>query len=143
MKLLLCPDCGDIFNIKEVEKTCTCGLTRGHYVDNLNAIYSGGIPLGFANSTFLKAVREQPQSGRGKEFTAFVIQKDCPTFKEQKSVYLVDMLVKHAGICASVARRVIVQGAVKIDNKVEDNPAVKVQPLSEVEYNGKVYPVIN
>ncbi|NDD53220.1 hypothetical protein EBZ39_04985 [bacterium] len=83
MKLLLCPDCGDVFNLKEVEKSCLCGTTRGQYTDDLNAVYTGGIPIGFANSTFLRAVTQQPQSGRGKEFTAFVIPKECPTFKEQ------------------------------------------------------------
>jgi hypothetical protein len=142
VKLLICPDCGDLFNLTEIEKTCTCGFTRGRYVDNLNAVYSGGIPLGFANSTFVNAVRSQPQSGRGREFTAFVIPKECPTFKEQKPMYLVDVLVKQAGLSTSVARRVIVQGAVKVDTQIADNPGAVVPVMSEVEYDGRVYPVV-
>lgn len=83
MKLLCCPDCGDVFNLTdEVVKMCRCGTTRGKYVNELDAVYVGGIPLGFANSTFVAALRSQPESGRGKEFTAFVIPKECPTFKE-------------------------------------------------------------
>ncbi|NDD53219.1 hypothetical protein EBZ39_04980 [bacterium] len=58
-------------------------------------------------------------------------------------MYLVNLLVEKTGVCASVARRLIVQGEVKIDNKVEENPAVKVPPFSEVEYDGKVYIVNN
>ena len=81
MKLLLCEECGDVFNLKSEAKTCGCGHTRGQYVDDLNAVYDGGIPLGFANSSFLAAVIKQPASGRGKEFTAFVIPRECPTFK--------------------------------------------------------------
>lgn len=82
MKLLLCPECSDIFNLQAHVKTCGCGQARGQYIDNLNAVYSGGIPLGFANTTFLEAVANQPQAGDGKTFTAFVIPVMCPTFKE-------------------------------------------------------------
>lgn len=81
MKLLLCHECGDVFNLKSEVKTCSCGQTRGQYTDDLNAVYDGGIPLGFANSSFLEAVIAQPESGLGKEFTAFVIPRECSTFK--------------------------------------------------------------
>lgn len=82
MKLLMCPECADIFNLQRHVKTCSCGKARGQYTDDLNAIYSGGIPLGFANSSFVEAVRNQPQAGLGKVFTAFVIPVDCGTFTE-------------------------------------------------------------
>ena len=82
MKLLLCPKCSDIFNLQAHVKTCGCGQARGQYIDNINAVYSGGIPLGFANTTFLEAVRRRPQAGDGNTFTAFVIPVICPTFKE-------------------------------------------------------------
>ncbi len=90
MKLLLCRLCEDVFRILvNEERTCRCGRTKGRYEkDGLNAWYEGGahaVPLGFANDSFIRAVYQQPASGSlGKEFTAFVIQKDCPTFKERK-----------------------------------------------------------
>ena len=47
----------------------------------VHASYSGpGVPLGFANGSFTEALADQPQTGWGREFTAFVIEKDCPTF---------------------------------------------------------------
>lgn len=129
MKLLLCPDCGDVFNLSSAEKSCTCGTTRGYYVDNLNAVYEGGIPLGFTNSTFLNAVRTQPQSGLGREFTAFVIPKECPTFKEQTLTQLtplVDVVAKMTGADKSVARRMVVMGDITVNGKIVDNPGFRL-----------------
>ena len=33
MKLLLCLDCDDIFNLGYELKTCSCGTTKGKYTD--------------------------------------------------------------------------------------------------------------
>lgn len=82
MKLLLCEECSDIFNLSFEEKSCSCGKAKGQYLDEINAVYSGGIPLGFANTTFVRAILQRPESGAGKEFVAFVIPVDCPTFKK-------------------------------------------------------------
>lgn len=86
MKLLLCRNCGDIFPLLKQHRECSCGETYGKYLDDLNAEYCGdhAVPLGFANSTFLKALREQPARGMGVEFTAFVIAKECKTMKKVK-----------------------------------------------------------
>ena len=56
MKLLLCLDCDDIFNLGYELKTCSCGTTKGKYTDERNAIYCGvnAIPLGIANDSFSK-----------------------------------------------------------------------------------------
>jgi hypothetical protein len=85
MKLLYCKNCRDIFNLSYDVKTCSCGDTAGRYVDNLNAIYTGknAIPLGIGNSSFHEAINNQPLCGWGKEFDAFVIEVDCPTFKKK------------------------------------------------------------
>ena len=81
MKLLLCTECKDIFNLSMEQKICSCGKTKGQYIDHLNAEYEGpAVPLGFANFSFYHAVKKQPEEGFGKEFTAFVIEKQCPTF---------------------------------------------------------------
>lgn len=141
MKLLLCQDCGDVFNLKREVKTCGCGKTRGQYTDDLNAVYSGGIPLGFANSTFLEAVLRQPESGMGKEFTAFVIPHECPTFKPaDTSKPLVEYLADVGQMSMSMARRRVVQGAVKVNGEVVDNPAARLPPAPLViEYSGKTF----
>jgi hypothetical protein len=83
MKLLLCLDCDDIFNIGYEIKSCNCGATKGKYIDQQNAIYSGvnAIPLGFANNSFANAIRNQSVNELyGERFIAFVVPKECETF---------------------------------------------------------------
>lgn len=62
--------------------TCECGRSYGQYhEDGLHATIGGGdaVPLGFANSTLVRALENQPEEGMGKRFEAFVIPKKCPT----------------------------------------------------------------
>jgi len=84
MKLLLCLDCGDIFNLTAKEKKCGCGKTSGRYIDDLNAEYEGNAqPIGFSNGSFIEAIKVQrienkkvkPKNEccKGVEFTAFFI----------------------------------------------------------------------
>jgi hypothetical protein len=81
MKLLYCLKCSEIFNLDLSEKKCRCGKSKGQYTDNLNAWFKGPcLPLGIANDSFRTALKNQPETGIGKEFTAFVIEKDCRTF---------------------------------------------------------------
>lgn len=81
MKLLMCTNCMDVFNLKMEEKKCSCGKTRGKYLDEIQAVFSGpAIPMGFTNSSLIKAVNNQPLEGQGELFTAFVIPKSCNTF---------------------------------------------------------------
>ena len=88
MKLLFCKHCEDIVKLSYATRYCQCGATGGHCkVDGLNAVYYGpAIPLGFANSSFRKALRSQPEFGKGTDYKAFVIPKVCPTME------LVDVL---------------------------------------------------
>jgi len=83
MKLLFCQKCHSIFNLRKHEKKCECGETSGAYLeDGLHATYGGPcIPLGFANGDFNYAVNNQPEIPKGKKFTAFVIEKQCPTME--------------------------------------------------------------
>lgn len=84
MKLLLCKECQDIVRlIREEKRVCKCGKVGGKYTNNLNAIYFGemAVPIGFVNSTLVKALHKQPNEGMGENFTAFVIPKVCPTYK--------------------------------------------------------------
>lgn len=68
--------------MKREVKWCDCGKVGGKYVNDIDACYWGNdaIPLGFANDSFVEAVKNQPESGMGKRFIAFVIPKKCPTF---------------------------------------------------------------
>lgn len=82
MKLLLCLQCEDVFKLRLNEhKTCKCEKCGGMYVDNLNAIYYGNkvIPIGFDNFSLAPAIKQQPEMGKGKNFEAFVIPKQCST----------------------------------------------------------------
>lgn len=87
MKLLFCIRCGDVFNLTAANKKCSCGSTQGKYLSLLQAEYSGefAIPVGFSNEDFIYSVVNQPTSGAGKVFTAFVIPKDCSTFVKRDS----------------------------------------------------------
>ena len=85
MKLIYCKKCHDVVSMRYQERSCFCGKSKGKYLDNLNAEFSGPvIPLGFHNKYFHEALKNQPDANWGKQFTAFVIEKDCPTFKKKK-----------------------------------------------------------
>lgn len=85
MKLIFCPRCQDIFSLREVVRTCTCGYISGRYVDNVNAeISKYAIPLGIANSSFLNALLNRPTNGMGIEFDAFVIPRVCSSIVQDK-----------------------------------------------------------
>lgn len=85
MKLLLCKSCQDVIRLIPNEvRSCKCGNCSGKYINGIDAVYTGenAVPLGFANSTLVSSIRNQPQSGMGSNFTAFVIPVICPTFKK-------------------------------------------------------------
>ena len=88
MKLLFCRKCQDVFKLAaDYERTCKCGAVGGKYLeDGWHAVYWGvdAVPIGFANGTLGEAIRNQPIKGDGKRFQAFVIPKQCPTFKRLK-----------------------------------------------------------
>ena len=88
MKLLICPRCSDIFNLQVgVKRSCHCGKSSGLYTDNQNAtLYGDAIPIGFDNRSFVSALKKRPEYGQGKEFSAFIIPKRCPTisYDEEK-----------------------------------------------------------
>lgn len=82
MKLIFCKECCSVFSLSFDKKTCDCEKSWGQYErDGLNAKYGGeAIPLGFANNSFRTALNNQPKSGMGKDFSAFVIPAECSTF---------------------------------------------------------------
>lgn len=84
MKLILCKACSDIIALRHFPRQCFCGRSFGYYYEDSDsyAVYGGeAIPIGILNSTLHEAISCQPEGGMGKEFTAFVIPKQCPTFE--------------------------------------------------------------
>ena len=83
MKLILCKNCSDVFKLSQMMRSCKCGMAKGRYLNDIDAEYSGpsAVPLGFSNSTLVRAIDNQPEDGLGSEFIAFVIPKECPTMK--------------------------------------------------------------
>jgi hypothetical protein len=81
MKLIFCTECHDLFRMLTHERTCECGKSGGTYLeDGLHVEYWGpAVPLGFDNMSFARAVQNQPETGWGERFEAFVIEKQCPT----------------------------------------------------------------
>jgi hypothetical protein len=91
MKLLCCIRCNEIFSLSHTYKECDGKHGGGQYIDNLNAKVWGDekqvFVLGFANSSFISALRSQLAEGdskemmsyagqmtpKGRDFTAFVI----------------------------------------------------------------------
>lgn len=84
MKLLFCNDCYSVFSLSNKTKKCDCSKSSGKYTDDLNATYKGNcIPIGFHNTDFLISLQNQPLDGWGVDFKAFVIPKECKTFKKE------------------------------------------------------------
>lgn len=86
MKLLLCKNCNDIFNLDYLEKSCRCGFTRGKYLDQRLAEYFGeyAVPIGIANDSLINAIKNQQNEGMGELFKAFVIPVICSTFRKNE-----------------------------------------------------------
>jgi hypothetical protein len=92
MKLLFCLDCYDIVKLLNTERICSCGKSKGMYIDKLNATYSGNAKLlGFSNTSFSNAVREQIYRDNknfkltyldGAEFTAFIIPESSSSINK-------------------------------------------------------------
>lgn len=91
MKLLMCRECQDIFNLTRKLKSCSCGESSGRYVDNLNAEISGDcVPIGIDNDSFSLAYRlqkvdnafqEKTVGHEGVPFDAFFIPEAATSIK--------------------------------------------------------------
>ena len=90
MKLIFCTECTSIVSLQREITFCSCKQSCGYYLENgLDAYYAGNaIPLGINNTSFLKAVRNQPKNGLGKTFQAFVIPKDCSSFQRKDEILI-------------------------------------------------------
>lgn len=93
MKLIVCAECNDMFNLDKHIKKCSCGKSKGVYLeDGVHALFSGpAVPLGIRNSEFFNAVYQQPEKGQGPEFTGWVMPVLCETFKATTDEFLSDL----------------------------------------------------
>lgn len=80
MKLLFCPKCQDIVRLLYHTRSCRCGFTSGKVIHQHDAYYTNGIPMGINNSSLVEAIKNQPESGIGIEFKAFIVPKQCSSF---------------------------------------------------------------
>jgi len=88
MKLIFCPTCWDVIKLRNEKVSCECGKSTGFYLeDGLHAEIGGeAIPIGFLNKSFVDAIQDRPQNGSGREFTAFIIPRECHTVKEMEII---------------------------------------------------------
>lgn len=78
MKLVFCPHCQDVVKPGRREpRVCNCGESGGEYIDDVNCIvYGAGTPLGFANTSFVSALKSRPKGpGKGSRFEAWVMPR--------------------------------------------------------------------
>lgn len=87
MKLIFCQNCHDVFKLHSDFKTCLCSASGGRYIDDLNAVITGeGIPLGFDNNDFVKALKTYKEvkiKDKGFVFKAFIIPDNAKTVKHE------------------------------------------------------------
>lgn len=59
MKLLMCNRCGDVFNLDLRLKSCGCGLVKGKYENDQEAVVNGeGESLAIGNGSLFGAIVE-------------------------------------------------------------------------------------
>ena len=83
MKLIYCKKCLTITSLTRQSRVCPCKSSGGRYEpEGLSAIYWGeAVPLGVLTLTFELAIKNQPKTGLGRGFDAFVIPEECDTFQ--------------------------------------------------------------
>lgn len=93
MKFVLCRKCQDVFKLHYEARTCQCGHSKGVYLDDLYAEYSGdhAVPIGFDNHSLIRTLQEHPFNGeRGKVFDAFIIPSNAETMVKVTDIKLRD-----------------------------------------------------
>jgi hypothetical protein len=97
MKALYCKNCKDLFNIKFKLKKCSCGKTKGKYINWHSAIYSGkyAVPIGIENPSFSKAMldikmyeflEKEDMITAHSHFVAYVILESNLTFFKEEDL---------------------------------------------------------
>lgn len=81
MKLIYCPECGDIRNLIKYEwRYCHCEASGGQYEPDGWCAKIGGsaIPIGISNPDFQLALSHSLFNGKETPFKAFIFSRECP-----------------------------------------------------------------
>lgn len=83
-KLMVCTYCDDIISLRLMPRSCECGRSRGAMLDDKRCEILGkfAVPIGFANHSFVNAVKFRPSRGLGLRFEAFVFPQVNDTVKQ-------------------------------------------------------------
>ena len=86
MKLIFCPNCYDIIKLLFEYRTCHCKKIYGKYINEYEVTISeDAILLGIGNTSFERAINNQPPIGLGKPITAFILSKQTQDqYKERE-----------------------------------------------------------
>lgn len=94
MKLLYCPECGDIVCLAYDLRKCHCGKHEGKYKNELKAYVSeGSICIGISNPSFMKALQDHLRNPErrgdkcGIRFEAFVIEDNARSITREEQSY--------------------------------------------------------
>ena len=84
MKLIYCQECRAVLNLRFHRKYCDCKKCGGYYESNGSDAHVWGpcIALGFANGSFLGAMRDINQDAN---FNAFAIPPSCKTITRHET----------------------------------------------------------
>jgi hypothetical protein len=81
MKLLHCANCEDVFSLRPAFEneavqigSCSCGKTKGLFVDAFKAVYSGPNcqPIIIRNESLYSSLHRKQEKGRSTDLTAYV-----------------------------------------------------------------------
>lgn len=98
MKLIYCNKCGDIYNLDYTIKSCSCGATKGVYIDRENILYGGDSAtiLGIDNNALKVAVENQRLEGYAVRFDSYTCSVFChSTIKVDNFENLSDTEIYH------------------------------------------------
>lgn len=76
MKLIFCNECKDVLSLRNEEKQCYCGKSKGKYIDDETVEYSGPCRvLSIVNRSFAAALNYKQPNGntKGIVFKSFVV----------------------------------------------------------------------
>ena len=95
-KLMVCTYCDDIISLRLMPRSCECGRSKGFLFDESRAEVNGkyAVPIGFANHSFINAVKFRPKRGLGLRFEAFVVPEVCEGIKQAPYCILILVAIK-------------------------------------------------
>ena len=130
MKALYCVKCGSLFNLDSKLKQCKCGKTKGKYINEAFAIYSGETSriIGIENQSFLRARVEAGGTARQAEklFAEMGERETRETFNHNHFVAYVMALPETAKRVKAINRKTEKAALKKLSREYEKKHGVTV-----------------